>query len=109
MNRYGIRAAGQAVRGRLPAGMAALGYEQQLAGRGAPLHLGMGLRGLRKPVDAADIDLQLPTGDPVEQACRTLAQQRRRGDMVEEDCVADLDAARQAHDVERAGPAEHSG
>src|SRR5258708_4278200 len=75
--------------------------EQQLAGGLAALHVGMGLRRARQPILAADPDLELAVCDPIEELRRMCAQQFGRMDKVEVPRIADLDALRQAHDVER--------
>ena len=66
----------------------------------------MGLRRIRQRILAANPDPEPPVRDPVEQLRRARAEQLGRVDMVEEGRVADLDALRQAHDVERPGTAE---
>jgi hypothetical protein len=58
-------------------------------------------RGFGERIDASDPDLQGAARDSVEQLSRVRAQQRQRMHMVGEASVADLDALRQADDVER--------
>src|SRR5882757_203316 len=77
--------------------------QQQLASGDATLHVRMRPRGFGERIDASDPDLQVAARDPVEQLSCVCAEQRRRMHMVGEASVADLDALRQAHDVERPG------
>jgi hypothetical protein len=70
-------------------------------------HVGMRLCGFGERIDAADIHGQRPVSDPVEELPASRAKQLGCVDVIEEGRVAEFDALRQAHDVERSWPAEH--
>lgn len=67
----------------------------------------MGVGGVGQRVGAPDVDFQPAFDDPVEKLRRMGAQQIRRRDVVHEDRIADLDALRDAGDLNRAGAAQY--
>src|SRR5258705_7991849 len=67
----------------------------------------MGASGVGKEISTADVHLQRSVFDPAEKLLRAGAKEFGRVDVVEEGRIANLDALRQAHDVERSGTAKH--
>lgn len=67
----------------------------------------MGAGGVGQRVGAANVDLQPAFSDPVEELRRMGTEQIRRMNVVHKDRVADLDALRDAGDLDRAGAAKH--
>lgn len=81
--------------------------QKQFSGGCTACHRGMGAGGVGKAIGFADRHRDRSVLDPVEKLLGAIEKEFARVDVVHERCVADLDALRQVHDLERSRPAEH--